>query len=336
MSIEDLEDIAQAMVAPGKGIIAIDESTSTIQKRFDAVGIECTEENRRAYRELLLTAPGLAGHISGAILYDETIRQSTRDGTPFTKLMAAAGILPGIKVDKGAHPLAGCPGELITEGLDGLRARLEEYARLGARFAKWRAVINIGEDIPTGTCIESNAHALARYAALCQEAGIVPMVEPEVLMDGEHDIEVCYDVTEATLRALFSALYEHNVMLEGTILKASMVIAGKNCPEQADVEDVADLTVRCLKATVPASLPGIVFLSGGQSDEQATAHLNAMNQFGPHPWPLSFSYGRAMQQAALKLWSQDMTGNFAAAQATVAERARANGLAALGEWKPAA
>jgi fructose-bisphosphate aldolase class I len=336
MSIEDLEDIAQAMVAPGKGIIAIDESTSTIQKRFEAVGIECTEENRRAYRELLLTAPGLAGHISGAILYDETIRQSTRDGTPFTKLMAAAGILPGIKVDKGTHPLAGCPGELVTEGLDGLRARLEEYARLGAKFAKWRAVINIGEDIPTGTCIETNAHALARYAALCQEAGIVPMVEPEVLMDGEHDIEVCYDVTEATLRALFSALYEHNVMLEGTILKASMVIAGKDCPEQADVEDVADLTVRCLKATVPAVLPGIVFLSGGQSDEQATAHLNAMNQFGPHPWPLSFSYGRAMQQAALKLWSQDMTGNFAAAQATVAERARANGMAALGEWKPAA
>jgi fructose-bisphosphate aldolase class I len=334
MSIEDLEDIAQAMVAPGKGIIAIDESTSTIQKRFEAVGIECSVENRRAYRELLLTAPGLAGHISGAILYDETIRQSTRDGTPFTRLMAAAGILPGIKVDKGAHPLAGCPGELVTEGLDGLRARLEEYAKLGAKFAKWRAVINIGEDIPTGTCIESNAHALARYAALCQEAGIVPMVEPEVLMDGEHDIEVCYDVTEATLRALFSALYEHNVILEGTILKASMVIAGKNCPEQADVEDVADLTVRCLKATVPAVLPGIVFLSGGQSDEQATAHLNAMNQFGPHPWPLSFSYGRAMQQAALKLWSQDMTGNFAAAQATVAERARANGLAALGEWKP--
>ena len=336
MSIEDLEDIAQAMVAPGKGIIAIDESTSTIQKRFDAVGIECTEENRRAYRELLLTAPGLAGHISGAILYDETIRQSTRDGTPFTKLMAAAGILPGIKVDKGAHPLAGCPGELITEGLDGLRARLEEYARLGARFAKWRAVINIGEDIPTGTCIESNAHALARYAALCQEAGIVPMVEPEVLMDGEHDIEVCYDVTEATLRALFSALYEHNVMLEGTILKASMVIAGKNCPEQADVEDVADLTVRCLKATVPASLPGIVFLSGGQSDEQATAHLNAMNQFGPHPWPLSFSYGRAMQQAALKLWSQDLVGNFARAQQTVHARARDNGLAAQGRWGEAA
>ena len=333
MSIEDLEDIAQAMVAPGKGIIAIDESTGTIKKRFDSVGVECTEENRRAYREMLLTAPNLGQHISGAILFDETLRQSTRDGVPFTKLMSDAGILPGIKVDKGTSELAGCPGELVTEGLDGLRARLEEYARLGARFAKWRAVINIGEDIPTGTCIESNAHALARYAALCQEQGLVPMVEPEVLMDGIHDIEVCYDVTEATLRALFTALYEHNVMLEGTILKASMVIAGKDCDEQADVEDVADLTVRCLRASVPASLPGIVFLSGGQSDEKATAHLNAMNQFDDLPWPLSFSYGRAMQSAALKLWGADMTGNYAKAQQTVFERARANGLAALGEWK---
>ena len=336
MSIEDLEDIAQAMVAPGKGIIAIDESTTTIKKRFDSVGVECTEENRRAYREMLLTAPNLGQHISGAILYDETLRQSTKDGTPFTQVMAAAGILPGIKVDMGTHPLAGCPGEVITEGLDGLRARLEEYAKLGAKFAKWRAVINIGQDIPTGTCIESNAHALARYAALCQEQGIVPMVEPEVLMDGDHDIEVCYDVTEAMLRALFAALYEHNVMLEGTILKASMVIAGKACPEQADVEDVADLTVRCLKATVPASLPGIVFLSGGQSDEQATAHLNAMNRFGPHPWPLTFSYGRAMQSAAMKLWGADMAGNFAKAQQTVFERARDNGMAALGEWGGAA
>lgn len=333
MSIEDLEDIAQAMVAPGKGIIAIDESTGTIAKRFAAVGVADSEENRRAYREMLLTTPNLAEHISGAILYDETLRQSTRDGVPFTKVMTDAGILPGIKVDKGTSPLAGCPGELVTEGLDGLRARLEEYARLGARFAKWRAVINIGEDIPTGTCIEANAHALARYAALCQEQGLVPMVEPEVLMDGEHDIEVCYDVTEAALRALFKALYEHNVMLEGTILKASMVIAGKDCEEQADVEDVADLTVRCLKSAVPAALPGIVFLSGGQSDEQATAHLNAMNRFGPHPWPLSFSYGRAMQQAALKLWAADMAGNYGKAQQTVYERARANGLAALGQWQ---
>lgn len=333
MSIEDLEEIAQAMVAPGKGIIAIDESNNTIRKRFDAVGVECTEENRRAYREMLLTTPNLGQYISGAILFDETIRQSTRDGVPFTKVMTEAGILPGIKVDKGTVPLAGCPGELITEGLDGLRGRLEEYARLGARFAKWRAVINIGEDIPTGTCIEANAHALARYAALCQEQGLVPMVEPEVLMDGSHDIETCYDVTETTLRALFNALYEHNVMLEGTILKASMVIAGKDCPEQADVEEVADMTVRCLRSAVPAALPGIVFLSGGQSDEQATAHLNAMNQYEDLPWPLSFSYGRAMQQAALKLWAADPAGNYAKAQQTVFERARDNGLAALGEWQ---
>ncbi|WP_298150102.1 class I fructose-bisphosphate aldolase [Metallibacterium sp.] len=296
MSIEQLESIAQAMVAPGKGIIAIDESSGTIKKRFDVVGIDNSEENRRAYRELLLTAPGLADHISGAILYDETLRQSTRAGKPFTEVMHAAGILPGIKVDMGPQPLAGFPGEVVTEGLDGLRQRLAEYARLGARFAKWRAVIHIGEDTPSSTCIEANNHALARYAALCQEAGLVPVVEPEVLMDGDHDIDVCYEVTEAVLRSLFASLYEHNVMLEGSILKASMVIAGKDC------------------------------------DEQATAHLNAMNQLGPHPWPLSFSYGRAMQQAALKLWAKDMQGNFAAAQKTVAQRARANGLAALGQW----
>jgi fructose-bisphosphate aldolase, class I len=333
MSIEQLHEIAQAMVAPGKGIIAIDESNTTIKKRFDAVGIECSEENRRAYRELLLTAPGLSEHISGAILFDETIRQSTRDGVPFTKVMADNGILPGIKVDKGTTPLAGFPGELVTEGLDGLRQRLQEYAKLGAKFAKWRAVITIGDDIPTGTCIEANCHALARYAALCQEAGLVPMVEPEVLMDGNHDIEVCYDVTEATLRSLFGALYEQNVMLEGTILKASMVISGKDCPEQASVDDVAQETLRCLLSSVPASLPGIVFLSGGQSDEAATAHLDAMNRIGGQPWPLSFSYGRAMQQAALKLWSQDMAKNYDAAQKTVAQRARENGLAALGQWR---
>jgi fructose-bisphosphate aldolase, class I len=333
MSIEQLHEIAQAMVAPGKGIIAIDESNSTIKKRFDAVGIECSEENRRAYRELLLTTPGLSEHISGAILFDETIRQSTRDGVPFTKVMADNGILPGIKVDRGTTPLAGFPGELVTEGLDGLRQRLQEYARLGAKFAKWRAVITIGDDIPTGTCIEANCHALARYAALCQEAGLVPMVEPEVLMDGNHDIEVCYDVTEATLRSLFGALYEQNVMLEGTILKASMVISGKDCPEQASVDDVAQETLRCLLSSVPASLPGIVFLSGGQSDEAATAHLDAMNRIGGQPWPLSFSYGRAMQQAALKLWSQDMAKNYDAAQKTVAQRARENGLAALGQWR---
>ncbi len=332
MSIEQLAETARAMVAPGKGIIAIDESAATCKKRFDSVGIESTEENRRAYRELLLTVPNVNEYLSGAILFDETIRQKTRDGVPFAKYMADHGMIPGIKVDKGTHPLAGFPGEVVTEGLDGLRERLKEYYQLGARFAKWRAVITIGEDIPSGTCIESNAHALARYAALCQEQGLVPMVEPEVLMDGDHDIETCYEVTEITLRSLFDALYQHNVMLEGTILKASMVVPGKDCPEQASVEEVAEATLMCLKSTVPAILPGIVFLSGGQSDEAATAHLDAMNRMGPNPWPLSFSYGRAMQQAALKLWAQDMTGNWDKAQATVFERAKANGLAALGKW----
>jgi fructose-bisphosphate aldolase class I len=332
MSIDQLAETARAMVAPGKGIIAIDESNATIKKRFDGVGIECTEENRRAYREMLLTTPKLGEHISGAILYDETLRQSTKAGVPFTKVMRDNGILPGIKVDAGAKALAGFPGELVTEGLDGLRDRLKEYAKLGARFAKWRAVITIGEDAPSGTCIDSNCHALARYAALCQEAGIVPMVEPEVLMDGEHDIDTCYEITEVTLRSLFGALYEHNILLEGTILKASMVVSGKDCPEQASVDEVAEMTLRCLKSAVPASLPGIVFLSGGQSDEDATAHLDAMNRLGGAPWPLSFSYGRAMQSAALKTWSKDLTGNIASAQQTVYARARANGLAALGKW----
>ena len=335
MSIDQLAAIAQAMVAPGKGIIAIDESTATIKKRFDSVGIDCTEENRRAYREMLLTTPKLGQHISGAILYDETLRQKTKSGVPFTKVMMDNGILPGIKVDMGAKPLAGFPGEVVTEGLDGLRERLKEYAQLGAKFAKWRAVITIGEDAPSGTCIEANCHALARYAALCQEAGIVPMVEPEVLMDGEHDIDTCYEITEVTLRSLFGALYEHNVMLEGTILKASMVVSGKDAPEQASVEEVAEMTLRCLKSSVPATLPGIVFLSGGQSDEDATAHLDAMNRLGPKPWPLSFSYGRAMQSAALKLWSKDLAGNVGVAQETVFARARDNGLAALGQWKKA-
>ncbi len=333
MSIEQLAETAQAMVAPGKGIIAIDESTTTIGKRFAAVGIENTEENRRTYRELLLTTPKLGDYISGAILYDETLRQSTRDGVPFAKYMASHGIIPGIKVDKGTHPLAGCPGEVVTEGLDGLRDRLKEYYKLGARFAKWRAVINIGDDIPSGTCIEANAHALARYAALCQEQGLVPMVEPEVLMEGDHDIQASYEVTEAVLRSLFGALFEQNVLLEGTILKASMVVPGKDCEEQASIEDVAESTLMCLKSTVPAILPGIVFLSGGQDDEDATAHLDAMNRLGPNPWPLSFSYGRAMQQAALKLWSQDVKGNFAKAQGTVYARAKDNGLAALGKWE---
>jgi len=336
MSIEQLAETAQAMVAAGKGIIAIDESTTTIAKRFAGVGIENSEENRRAYREMLLTTPKLGEHISGAILFDETLRQKTKAGVPFTKVMMDNGIIPGIKVDKGTQPLAGFQGELVTEGLDGLRGRLEEYYKLGARFAKWRAVINIGDDIPSGTCIEANSHALARYAALCQEQGLVPMVEPEVLMDGSHDIQTCYEVTEVVLRSLFDALYNHNVMLEGTILKASMVVPGKDSGEQVSVEDVAENTIMCLKTAVPAILPGIVFLSGGQSDEDATAHLDAMNRMGPHPWPLSFSYGRAMQSAALKIWSQDLINNIAKAQETVYARARDNGLAALGQWKRAA
>jgi len=332
MSIEQLAETAQAMVAKGKGIIAIDESTSTIGKRFGQVGIANNEENRRAYRELLLTTPKLSDHISGAILFDETIRQSTRDGVPFAKYMTQQGMIPGIKVDKGTHALAGFPGELVTEGLDGLRARLEEYYKLGARFAKWRAVIRIGEDMPSGTCIDVNMHALARYAALCQEQGLVPMVEPEVLIDGDHDIETSYEVTEIVLRGLFDALYSQSVMLEGTILKTSMVLPGSDCDEEADVEEVAEATLMCLKSSVPAILPGIVFLSGGQSDERATAHLDAMNRLGPNPWPLSFSYGRAMQQAALKLWSQDLTGNVRKAQDTVYARARDNGLAAQGKF----
>lgn len=332
MSIEQLAETAQAMVAKGKGIIAIDESTGTIGKRFEQVGIPNNEENRRAYRELLLTTPKLSEHISGAILFDETLRQSTKAGVPFAKYLTQQGIIPGIKVDKGTHALAGFPGELVTEGLDGLRSRLEEYYKLGARFAKWRAVITIGEDMPSGTCIDVNAHALARYAALCQEQGLVPMVEPEVLLDGDHDIQTAYEVTEVVLRGVFDALYSQNVMLEGTILKASMVVPGKDCDEEADVEEVAEATLMCLKSSVPAILPGIVFLSGGQSDELATAHLDAMNRLGPNPWPLSFSYGRAMQQAALKLWSQDLTGNVRKAQDTVYARARDNGLAAQGKF----
>ena len=300
------------------------------------MGIENTEENRRRYRELLLTTPNLSDYISGAILFDETIRQSTSDGVPFAKYMMDHGMIPGIKVDKGTHNLAGCPGEVVTEGLDGLRDRLAEYYKLGARFAKWRAVINIGEDIPSGTCIEANSHALARYAALCQEQGLVPMVEPEVIMDGSHDIDECFQVTEVVLRSLFASLVEHNVVLEGTILKASMVVPGTTSGEKVSVEEVAAATLQCLKSTVPAILPGIVFLSGGQSDEDATAHLDAMNRMGPNPWPLSFSYGRAMQAAALKLWSQDLVGNFAKAQQTVYARAKDNGLAALGQWKKAA
>jgi fructose-bisphosphate aldolase class I len=332
MDDKDLVAVAEAMVAEGKGILAIDESTGTCQKRFDSVGVECTEENRRAYRDMLLTTPGLSDHISGAILFDETIRQATADGTPFVKYMAEAGILPGIKVDTGAHPLAGHPGEKVTEGLDGLRGRLDEYRRRGARFAKWRAVITIAEAIPSTACLNANAHALARYAALCQEAGIVPIVEPEVLMDGDHSLEDCFDVTEAMLHALFNQLYEHNLLLEGTILKASMVISGAKASDRADVDEVAEATLQCLLNTVPAALSGIVFLSGGQSDTEATAHLDAMNRLGGLPWPLSFSYGRALQAPALATWGANPAGNVAAAQRKLAHRARMNGLAAMGRY----
>jgi len=332
MSSSDLVTVAQAMVAEGKGILAIDESTGTIAKRFKSINVENSEENRRAYREMLLTAPGLGQHISGAILFDETIRQSTRDGRTFVSVMEDAGILPGIKVDTGAHPLAGHPGEKITEGLDGLRGRLDEYRKLGARFAKWRAVITIGDTIPTSSCVDANAHALARYASLCQEAGIVPMVEPEVLMDGTHSLEESFEVTEATLRSLFHQMYEQNVLLEGAILKASMVISGSEASDRAGVQEVAEATCQCLLNAVPAALAGVVFLSGGQSDEEATAHLDAMNKLGTFPWPLSFSYGRALQAAALSVWGENISANTAAAQMRLAHRARMNGLAAKGEY----
>jgi fructose-bisphosphate aldolase class I len=329
----ELVKTAQAMVAEGKGILAIDESTGTCQKRFDAIGVACTEDSRRDYRGMLLSTAGLGEYISGVILFDETLRQSTAAGVPFVKVMQDAGIIPGIKVDKGAHPLAGQVGEKVTEGLDGLRARLKEYADLGARFAKWRAVITIGENRPTLACIQANAHALARYAALCQEADIVPIVEPEVLMDGSHTIDTCYEVTEATLRCLYNEMYEQNVLLEGSILKASMVISGKDCTERADVDEVARATVECLLNTVPAAVAGVVFLSGGQGDEEATAHLNAMNRLGDFPWPLSFSYGRALQAPALALWGEDTVNNITAAQQVLLHRAHMNGLAAIGRYE---
>lgn len=333
MDYTELANVAETMVAEGRGVLAIDESTGTCCKRFAAVGVECTEESRRAYREMLLTAPGLADYISGVILYDETLRQSTADGERFVDYLDGVGILPGIKVDTGAKPLALHPGEKVTEGLDGLRGRLEEYRSLGARFAKWRAVITIGEGLPSNACLEANAHALARYAALCQEAGIVPVVEPEVLMDGEHDLEECFEVTEAALHALFKQLFYQGVGLEGAILKASMVISGAGADERADVEEVASATLQCLLDTVPASLTGVVFLSGGQSDVEATAHLDAMNRLGGAPWPLSFSYGRALQAPALKTWSENPAANVAAAQRRLLHRARMNSLAARGEWE---
>jgi len=330
----ELTATAAAMVAPGKGILAIDESGGTIKKRFDSIGVESKVETRRAYRDLLITAEGLSQFISGMILYDETIRQAAQDGTPFVGVLKKNGILAGIKVDAGAKNLAGAPGELVTEGLDGLRERLADYKKLGASFAKWRAVITIGKEIPSACCIEANAHALARYAALCQEAGIVPIVEPEVLMDGDHTLERSLEVTEDTLRAVFHALYQQGVRVEHTILKASMVISAKGCPQQASVQQVAEATLRCLKRTVPAALPGIVFLSGGQSDELATAHLNAMNATGAaQPWPLSFSYGRALQAPALKAW-QGQAANVPAAQKALFHRSKMNSAACYGRYRP--
>jgi len=328
----ELETTARAMVAKGKGVLAIDESAPTIEKRFKTINIASTEENRRAYRDLLITAPGSAEYVSGMILYDETMRQSTSKGVPFPKALADQGIMPGIKVDKGTKELAGKPGEVVTEGLDGLRERLAEYRQLGAKFAKWRAVITIGNGIPTSACIRTNTHALARYAALCQEAGIVPMVEPEVLMDADNTIDTCYDVTSRTLTALFSELEKQGVVLEHTILKVNMVVSGKLCKVQAGVAEVAEKTVKCLRSTVPAIIPGIVFLSGGQSAELATIHLNAMNAANPHlPWPLSFSYGRALQEPCLKAWG-GKPENVANAQQVLLHREKCNSLASLGKY----
>jgi fructose-bisphosphate aldolase class I len=333
MNYSELEAVATAMVAKDKGILAADESTSTIKKRFDKIRLDSTEEHRRSYRELLFTTPEVAQWISGVIMYDETIRQKTADGVPFPQYLSKLGILPGIKVDEGAKPLAGFPGETITEGLDGLRDRLIEYYRLGARFAKWRAVIDIAEHIPTRFAIEANAHALARYAALCQEQNIVPIVEPEVLMDGAHTIERCEEVTSAVLTAVFDQLHLHRVHLEGMILKPNMVIAGKKCPTQAAAEQVATATVRCLRRHVPAAVPGIAFLSGGQSPAEATVHLSLMNRLQPLPWQLSFSYGRALQDAALAAWG-GKPGNVAAGQREFHKWARLNGLARSGRFQP--
>ncbi len=333
MNLDELNKIANKMVAPGKGLLAADESTGTIQKRFDKIGVQNTEENRRDYREMLFrTDKSMREHISGVILFDETLRQKAKDGTPFVKLIDAAGAVPGIKVDAGAKPLAGAPGEVVTEGLDGLRERFVEYHKLGARFAKWRAVIDIGKDIPTYNCINANAQALARYAALAQENGIVPIVEPEVLMDGDHDIAACEKVTSWILQEVFSQLFYAKVALEGIVLKPNMVVPGMKCAKQSSVAEVAERTVRLLKQHVPSAVPGIAFLSGGQSDLDATAHLSAMNAIGGMPWPLTFSYGRALQAAPQKAWS-GRSENLDAGKAAFAHRALMNSQASLGKWK---
>ncbi len=333
MNLVELNRIAEAMVAPGRGILAADELSGTIKKRFDTIGVELTADTRRDYRELLFrSTEAMSKYISGVILYDETIRQNARDGTPLVKLIAQSGALPGIKVDKGSKPLPFSTGELITEGLDGLRERLVEYRELGARFAKWRAVIDIGTRIPSYNCVNANAHALARYAALCQDEEIVPIVEPEVLMDGDHDIDACVMVTEWVLKETFQELYYANVKLEGMVLKPNMSIAGKKAKKRAGVEEVAEKTVKLLRACVPAAVPGIAFLSGGQSDEEATAHLDAMNRIGGCPWKLTFSYGRALQAAPQRAWS-GKGENVAAAQRAFSHRAMMNGLATRGQWK---
>jgi fructose-bisphosphate aldolase class I len=332
MNLTELNRIALAMVTPGKGILAADESTGTIKKRFDAIKVESTEENRRDYREMLFrSTEAMSKYISGVILYDETIWQDARDGTPLIKLIEQSGAIPGIKVDEGTQALPACPGELVTVGLDKLAERLKKYYERGARFAKWRAVIDIGADIPSATAIHVNAHALARYAALCQAAQIVPIVEPEVLMDGDHDINRCYEVTERVLNEVFQELRLQRVALEGMVLKPNMAVAGKKSTKQASIEVAAEQTVRLLKACVPAAVPGIAFLSGGQTDEQATAHLNAMNRLGPLPWRLTFSYGRALQAAPQKAWS-GKPENVAAGQRAFTHRARMNALASKGEW----
>ncbi|PYJ47600.1 MAG: fructose-bisphosphate aldolase class I [Verrucomicrobia bacterium] len=331
MKTENLESVARKLVAPGKGILAADESSGTIEKRLKSISVPSTEENRRAYREILFTTAGASEFISGVILFDETIRQKTHDGRTFVKALEEQRIIPGIKVDKGAKPMANFAGEKITEGLDGLRDRLAEYLQLGARFAKWRAVIAIGDTIPTPTCIASNAEALARYAALCQEADLVPIVEPEVLMDGAHTIERHFEVTQQTLENVFHALYEHRVVLEGMLLKPNMVLSGKDCPQQASVQEVAEATVRCMKRVVPAAVPGLVFLSGGQTDLQATEHLNAMNQLPNLPWQLSFSFGRALQAPVLKAWKGD-SANVTAAERAFHHRAWCNSKARFGKY----
>src|SRR5438093_4280494 len=331
MKTENLESVARKLVGPGRGVLAADESLPTIEKRLKSIGVASTEENRRAYREMLFTTAGVGEFVRGVILFDETIRQKTHDGRAFVEALEEQGIIPGIKVDKGTKSMANFPGEKITEGLDGLREQLAEYRELGARFAKWRAVIAIGEKIPTHTCITANAEALARYAALCQEGDLVPIVEPEVLMDGAHTIERYFEVTQETLESVFHALYEHRVSLEGMLLKPNMVLSGKDCPQQASVQEVAKANVSCLKHVVPAAVPGIVFLSGGQTDQQATEPLNAMNQLPGLPWQLSFSYGRALQAPVLKAWKGEQA-NVAKAQEAFHHRAWCNSKARFGKY----